>query len=60
MSLLINPRDLEFLLYEFLDTEGLTLSERYRQFDRETFDAVIETTRKLAEEKFAPFAAKLD
>ena len=60
MSLLINPRDLRFLLYEFLDTESLTLTERYAQFDKETFDAVIETTKKLAEEKFAPFAAKLD
>lgn len=60
MSLLLNPRDVEFLLYEFLDSETLTRTERYGDHDRETFNAVIDAAKKLAEEKFAPFAAKLD
>ena len=60
MSLLINPRDLEFILYELLDTEALTHLPRYADHDRATFTAVLEAARVLAEEKFAPFAAKLD
>ena len=60
MELLLKQRDLEFLLYEFLDTESLLNNERYREHDRETLDAVIEAGKKLAEDKFAPFASLLD
>ena len=60
MELLLKQRDLEFLLYEFLDTELLLDNERYREHDRETLDAVIEAGKKLAEDKFAPFASLLD
>ena len=51
MELLLKQRDLEFLLYEFLDTESLLDNERYREHDRETLDAVIEAGKKLAEDK---------
>ena len=60
MELLLKQRDLEFLLYEFLDTESLLKNERYREHDRETLDAVIKAGKKLAEDKFAPFASLLD
>ena len=60
MELLLKQRDLEFLIYEFLDTELLLKADRYRDHDRETLDAVIEAGKKLAEDKFAPFAALLD
>ena len=35
------PRDLDFLLYEVLDSEGLTARPRFAEYSRETFDAVI-------------------
>jgi len=60
MELLLKQRDLEFLIYEFLDTELLLKTDRYSDHDRETLDAVIEAGKKLAEDKFAPFAALLD
>ncbi len=60
MSLLLNPRDVDFVLYELLDTEALVQTERYAAHDRETFNAILDAARKLAEEKFAPHAAKLD
>ena len=60
MSLLINPRDMDFVLYELLDAEHLTQSDIYADLDRDTFNAVIDTAKKLAEDKFEPFAAKLD
>ncbi len=60
MSLLLNPRDVEFVLYELLDATALCTTARYAEHDRETFDAVIDAARRLAEDKFAPHAAKLD
>ncbi len=59
-ELLLSDRDMKFLLYDFLDCESLLQFDRYKEHDRSTFDAVIDTAKKMAEEKFAPFAAKLD
>mgnify|MGYP002653886942 CR=1 FL=1 len=36
----ISKRDLEFMLYEWLDVESLTTRERFAEHSRETFDAV--------------------
>jgi butyryl-CoA dehydrogenase len=60
MDLLLNRRDVDFLLYEMLDVEALCARERYAEHDRETFDAVIDAACKLAAEKFEPHAAELD
>jgi alkylation response protein AidB-like acyl-CoA dehydrogenase len=60
MSLLISPRDMDFVLYELLDAESFTQSDIYSDLDRDTFNAVIDIAKKLAEDKFEPFAAKLD
>ena len=45
MSLLINPRDMDFVLYELLDAEHLTQSDIYADLDRDTFNAVIDTAK---------------
>jgi len=50
---LLNPRDLEFQLYEVLGAHNLTSRERYADHTRETFDAVIATARQLADSHFA-------
>ncbi|MCP5199004.1 MAG: acyl-CoA dehydrogenase [Gammaproteobacteria bacterium] len=60
MSLLVNPRDLDFLLYELLDAEVLLATEIYGHHDRETFNAVLASAERLAEDLFAPHAARLD
>ncbi|MGH8460181.1 MAG: acyl-CoA dehydrogenase [Stenotrophobium sp.] len=60
MSALINRRDLDFMLYELLDVPALCRHVRYSQHDRATFESVIEAAHTLAEEKFLPFAARLD
>ena len=54
MSLLLSRRDLEFLLYEWLDVVSLTTRERYAEHSRETFDAAIGVSAQVAEEQFAP------
>ena len=59
-SLLLSRRDLQFLLYEWLDVESLTLAERYADHSRETFDAALDTCERIATELFAPHNQKAD
>jgi alkylation response protein AidB-like acyl-CoA dehydrogenase len=54
MSLLLSRRDLEFLLYEWLDVESLTARDRYADHSRETFDAALDLAETIATEHFAP------
>ena len=59
-SLLLSRRDLEFLLYEWLDVPALAAAARYADHSRETFDAVLDTSERLANERFAPHNQKAD
>jgi len=52
-SLLLNRRDLEFLLYEWLDVEALTQRERFAEHSRETFDDVLDLAEQIATDHFA-------
>ncbi|MBM7366702.1 acyl-CoA dehydrogenase [Gordonia hydrophobica] len=54
MSHALSRRDLDFLLYEWLDVEALTRRERYAEHSRETFDAVLDLTADIGEKHFAP------
>ena len=60
MSKLLSRRDLNFLLYDVLDSEALTRTQLYGMHDRAAFEGVVEAAFTLAEAVFAPFAAKLD
>ena len=59
-SLLLSRRDLEFMLYEWLDVGALTHASRYRDHSRETFDAVLETYERIATDLFATHYQKSD
>jgi alkylation response protein AidB-like acyl-CoA dehydrogenase len=59
-SKIINRRDLDFQLFEVLDTEALTARPRYAEHTRETFNAAIDTALEIAAEKFAPHYRKAD
>lgn len=59
-SLLLSRRDLEFMLYEWLDVCALASAERYADHSRETFDAVLDTCERIATELFAPHNQKAD
>ena len=54
MSQVLSRRDLEFLLYEWLDVESLTERERFAEHSRETFDAFLDVSAQIAERDFAP------
>ncbi|MBA6265291.1 MAG: acyl-CoA dehydrogenase [Colwellia sp.] len=57
---LMNARDIEFMLYEFFDSESLLKRERYQDHDRQTFNDVIATAKTIAEKHFLPIRQKLD
>lgn len=57
---LLNDRDIEFLLYELLDTEALLARPRYREHSREIFNATLDTAKRIAEKYFANHAVKGD
>ncbi|MDN7904719.1 acyl-CoA dehydrogenase [Burkholderia diffusa] len=60
MSLLMSRRDLAFLLYDWLDADALAALPRYAEHSRETFDAVLDTSERIASDLFAPHAARGD
>jgi alkylation response protein AidB-like acyl-CoA dehydrogenase len=59
-SPILSRRDLDFLLYEWLDAESLIQRQRFSEHSRETFDAVLDLCEQLATEKFANHNKKLD
>jgi alkylation response protein AidB-like acyl-CoA dehydrogenase len=50
----------DFLLYDWLATQGLTQRKRFADHSRETFDAVLDTCERIAREKYAPFNRTVD
>jgi butyryl-CoA dehydrogenase len=56
----MRQRDLDFVLYEMLECEGLCERDLYAEHSKETFDAIMETARLLAERDFAPHNADAD
>jgi len=60
VSKILSRRDLEFLLYEWLDVEALTARPRFAEHSRETFDAFLDLSAQLAERDFATHNALAD
>lgn len=59
-SLVLNPAEIEFCIYDWLDAEGLTRYERFADHSRDTFDGLLDLSRQLAEELFLPHNRKGD
>jgi len=59
-SVIMSRRDLQFLLYEWLDVCTLSTRERFAEHSRETFDAVLELGADIATEHFATHNKKAD
>jgi alkylation response protein AidB-like acyl-CoA dehydrogenase len=57
---ILSRRDLDFLLYEWLDVESLTALPRYAEHSRETFDAFLDVSAQIAEREFAPHNRRSD
>ncbi|GLK50369.1 acyl-CoA dehydrogenase [Brevundimonas intermedia] len=59
-SLILSRRDLDFILYEWLDVERLTQRARFADHDRVSFDGVLDTCAQIAADAFAPHNRKAD
>jgi alkylation response protein AidB-like acyl-CoA dehydrogenase len=59
-SMIISRRDIDFLLYEWLNVESLTNRARYADHSRETFNAALDTCEQIATDLFAPHNKKAD
>ena len=57
---LLNDRDIDFMLYEFLDTDSLLQRPRYQEHSREIFSATLDTAKVIAEKYFANHNTKGD
>ncbi|MFZ6849625.1 acyl-CoA dehydrogenase [Undibacterium sp. RuRC25W] len=59
-SKILSRRDLEFLLYEWLDVESLNQRSRFEDHNRETFNAALDTCEQIATDLFATHNKKND
>lgn len=59
-NLLVDERDVKFILYEQFNLEELCQSECYAEFSKEMFDMALEAAQKLAEKELAPTNADGD
>jgi alkylation response protein AidB-like acyl-CoA dehydrogenase len=59
-SKLLSRRDVEFLLYEWLDAGSLCTRPRFADHSRETFDSALDTAERIATELFLPHRRKSD
>ncbi len=60
MSVIVDRRNIDFLLYEFLDVESLFKTSRYSAHDRQTVAGMLDSAEAIAEKHFQPVAAALD
>ncbi len=56
----LSRRDLDFLLYEWLDVVSLTDRARFAEHSKETFDAVLDLCSDIAHKHFEPHNKKSD
>lgn len=59
-STILSARDLEFMLFEWLDVERLSERPRYADHDRDSYDALLALCEQLATERFAPHYRRSD
>jgi alkylation response protein AidB-like acyl-CoA dehydrogenase len=59
-SLLLSRRDVDFLLFEWLDVTRLTERSTFAEHSRQTFDAALDTYSEIAHAEFAPHNKKVD
>ncbi len=56
----IMAREVAFALFDVVGVEDLSALPRFESHNRETYEAVLETARKIADDYFAPHNRKGD
>lgn len=57
---ILSQADIDFLLHDWLKVEELTKRSKFADHSRETFDAMLEVSRSIAETHFRPHYRKSD
>ncbi len=60
MSMIVDRRELDFVLFELLDIERLCRHSRYAAYDAGSVRQMLDTAQGIAEEHFLPVAAEVD
>ena len=60
MSMIVDRRELDFVLFEFLGVERLLGHPRFQAYDRAAIQQMLDVGQKIAEQKFLPIAAEVD
>jgi len=60
MTDILSRRDLQFLLYEWLDTERLADRPKFSDQSRDDYDDILELAERVATDRFAPHNSKAD
>jgi alkylation response protein AidB-like acyl-CoA dehydrogenase len=53
-NLLVDSRDIRFILFEMFDVQSLSQYEPYKEFDRDTYEAVLDLAEQIAMEEVYP------
>ncbi len=56
----VSRRNMDFLLYEVFDVEGLTALSRFSEHDREVFDLMLDTALKVSRDMLYPVFQEMD
>lgn len=59
-SLILSRRDIDFLLFDWLEVESLATRKRYEDHSKETFVSALDTYASIAADCFAPHNKKND
>lgn len=60
MSMIVDRRELDFVLFELLGIERFQAHPRFAGYDRDAIRQMLDTAQGIAEEKFLPIAAEVD
>ena len=60
MTKFLNKRDIMFMLYEIFDIESLTQYDYYKDHSSETFNMILDTAEKIAEDMMYPVFSEMD
>jgi butyryl-CoA dehydrogenase len=58
--MIVDRRDLDFVLFELLDIERILGRARFAAYDRAAVGQILDTAQQLAEDRFLPVAAEVD
>lgn len=60
MSMIVDRRDLNFMLFELLKVEALFQHRLFAAYDRGAIEQMLDTSQRIAEDEFLPTAAEID